>query len=414
MPTRIAAVIAAVRTPIGRYGGVLAKVRPDDLAALVIRTVVQRAGIDPVLIEDVYLGAANQAGEDNRNVARMAALLAGLPDSVPGASVNRLCASGLEAVNIAARMIESGCGDVFIAGGVESMTRAPFVLAKSEEGFQRSFEMFDTTIGWRFTNPKLARLHHPFSMGETAENVAEKWDVSRDDQDRFAAESQRRACQAIDCGRFADEIVPVSIPQKKGEPVIVARDEHPRRDSTVETLTKLRPAFREGGTVTAGNSSGVNDGACALLLVEAARARQLGLKPLAFIGASATAGVDPACMGIGPVPATKKVLQRAGRKLADLDLIELNEAFAAQALACLRELGLPREMYTETWSGRPRLNPNGGAIALGHPLGMSGARLVTTIVHELQRDTSISVALATLCVGVGQGVATLIQRAPDA
>ncbi len=414
MTTRTAAVICALRTPIGRYGGVLAKVRPDDLAALVIRSVVDRSGIDPALIDDVYFGAANQAGEDNRNVARMAALLAGLPDSVPGATINRLCASGLEAVNVAARMIESGCGDVFIAGGVESMTRAPFVLAKSEDGFQRAFEMFDTTIGWRFTNPRLARLHHPFSMGETAENVAEKWQLARDDQDRFAAESQRRARRAIESGRLSEEIVPVSIPQKKGDPLVVSRDEHPRPESTAETLAKLRPAFREGGTVTAGNSSGVNDGACALLIVEAARARQLGLKPLAIVGPSATAGVDPACMGVGPVPATQKLLARTGKTLSDVDLIELNEAFAAQSLACLRELGLPREIYTPEWTGRPRLNPNGGAIALGHPLGMSGARLVTTIVHEMQRDPGIQLALATLCVGVGQGVTTLIQRAPDA
>ena len=407
---RKAAIIACVRTPIGRYAGVLARVRPDDLAALVIKTVVERGKIDPALIDDVYFGAANQAGEDNRNVARMAALLAGLPDTVAGATINRLCASGLEAVNIAARMIESGCGDVFIAGGVESMTRAPFVMAKHEEGFQRTYEMFDTTIGWRFTNPKLAKLHQPFSMGETAENVAEKWKVSRDDQDRFAAESQRRACKAIETGRFADEIVPVSIPQRKGDPVVVSRDEHPRPESTVESLAKLKPAFREGGTVTAGNSSGVNDGACALLLVEASRAQQLGLKPLAFVGFSATAGVDPACMGIGPVPATRKVLARAGLKLADIDHIELNEAFAAQSLACARELELPRDIYTANWTGKPLLNPNGGAIALGHPLGMSGARLVTTIVHEMHRNPALKRGLATLCVGVGQGVATLIER----
>ena len=408
---RRAAVIAAVRTPIGRYGGVLSRVRPDDLAALVVRTVVERAKIDPALIDDVYLGAANQAGEDNRNVARMAALLAGLPAGLPGATVNRLCASGLEAVNIAARMIESGCGDVFVAGGVESMTRAPFVLAKSEDGFQRSFEMFDTTIGWRFTNPRLAKMHHPFSMGETAENVAERWKIAREDQDRFAAESQRRACAAIDGGRFAEEIVPVPVPQKKGDALLVARDEHPRPDSTFESLAKLRPAFREGGTVTAGNSSGVNDGAAALLLVEAGRARELGLAPLALIGPSATAGVDPACMGVGPVPATRKLLARCGLQMADLDLIELNEAFAAQALACVKDWALPVDVSTAGWSGRPLLNPNGGAIALGHPLGMTGARLVTTIVHEMRRRPEVRRALATLCVGVGQGVATVIERA---
>lgn len=412
MIRRHAAIVAALRTPIGRYGGALCRVRPDDLAALVIRTVVERSGIDPALIDDVYLGAANQAGEDNRNVARMAALLAGLPETVPGATVNRLCASGLEAVNVAARMIEGGCGDVFIAGGVESMTRAPFVLAKSEEGFQRSFEMFDTTIGWRFTNPRLAKLHHPFSMGETAENVAEKWRITRQDQDRFALASQRKCARAVGAGRLDAEIVPVELPTKKGEaPARCSRDEHPRPDTTLESLARLRPAFREGGTVTAGNSSGVNDGAAALLLVEAGRAAQLGLRPLAIVGPSATAGVDPGCMGIGPVPATREALARARLELADIDLIEMNEAFAAQSLACIADLGLPPECWSDEWNGRPRFNPNGGAIALGHPLGMSGARLVTTLVHEMARDASIRRGLATLCVGVGQGVATIIERA---
>lgn len=413
--TRKAAIIAAVRTPIGRYGGVLAKVRPDDLAALVIQTAVQRSGIDPKLIEDVYFGAANQAGEDNRNVARMAALLAGLPETVAGCTVNRLCASGLEAVNIAARMIESGCGDVFVAGGVESMTRAPFVMAKSEEGFQRTYEMFDTTIGWRFTNPKLAKLHQPFSMGETAENVAERWKISREDQDRFALDSQLKYKRALESGRFdvgaASEIVAVPIPQRKGDAVLVSKDEHPRLDASLESLVKLKPAFREGGSVTAGNSSGVNDGACALLLVEAKRAEQLGLKPLAFVGASATAGVDPACMGVGPVPAVRTVLKRAGLSMADIDHIELNEAFASQALACIRDWELPKDVATPGFSGKPLFNPNGGAIALGHPLGMTGARLVTTIVHEMQRNPAIRRGLATLCVGVGQGVATVIERA---
>ncbi len=406
MNTRRAAVVAAIRTPIGRYGGALAAVRPDDLAAFVIRSVVERAGIDPALIEDVYLGAANQAGEDNRNVARMAALLAGLPASVPGCAVNRLCASGLEAVNLAARMIEGGCGDVFIAGGVESMTRAPFVMAKAAEAWSRTPEVFDTTIGWRFTNPRLAKLHHPFSMGETAENVAERWKISREDQDRFALESQQRACAAIERGRFAEEIVAVPIPQKKGEPLLVSRDEHPRADASLESLGKLRPAFREGGTVTAGNSSGVNDGACALLLVEARRAAQLGLRPLAFIGPSAVVGVDPACMGIGPAPAVRKLLERAAIRLSDVDHVELNEAFAAQSLACIRELDLSTDS-----AARPRVNPNGGAIALGHPLGMSGARLVTSIVHEMRQNPTVKRAIATLCVGVGQGVATLIERA---
>lgn len=401
MNTRKAAILAAVRTPIGRYGGALAPVRPDDMAALVIKAAVERAGVDPALIEDVYLGAANQAGEDNRNVARMAALLAGLPPSVPGCTVNRLCASGLEAVNIAARLIEAGCGDCFVAGGVESMTRAPLVMAKAAEPWSRAVEVFDTTIGWRFTNPRLARLHHPFSMGETAENVAEKWNISRENQDRFALESQRRWKAAQDAGRFDAEIVPVPIPQRKGDPLMVKVDEHPRPETTLETLAKLKPAFRERGTVTAGNSSGVNDGAAALLLMELGRATNLGLKPLAFVGPSATAGVDPSCMGVGPVPATRKLCERTGLKAADFDIVELNEAFAAQSLACMRELELDLT----------KVNPNGGAIALGHPLGMSGARLVTTIVHEMLRKPAVKRGLATLCVGVGQGVATVIERA---
>lgn len=410
MNTRQAVIIAAVRTPVGRYGGVLAPARPDDLAALVIRRVVERSGIDPALIEDVYLGAANQAGEDNRNVARMAALLAGLPDSVPGATINRLCASGLESVNIAARMIEAGAADVLIAGGSESMTRAPFVTAKATEPYQRTFETYDTTIGWRFTNPLLAKRHHPFSMGETAENVAETWKIARAEQDEFALASQVKCRRAVESGRLAAEIIPVLIPQKKGEPLLVRADEHPRPETTIEQLAKLRPAFREGGTVTAGNSSGVNDGAAALLLVERRRAEQLGLKPLAIVGASATAGVDPACMGVGPVPATRKVLARAGLKLTDFDHIELNEAFAAQSLACIRDLELPPQCWRSDWTGKPKLNPNGGAIALGHPLGMSGARLVTTIVYEMLRDANVKRGLATLCVGVGQGVATVIER----
>ncbi|MBK8914080.1 MAG: acetyl-CoA C-acyltransferase [Phycisphaerales bacterium] len=405
MTTRRAAIVSACRTPIGRYAGVLASVRPDDLAALVIRRVIERAapggGFDPALIEDVYLGAANQAGEDNRNVGRMAALLAGLPVSVPGCTVNRLCASGLEAVNIAARMIESGAADVLIAGGVESMTRAPFVTAKSSEAFGRTVETFDTTIGWRFTNPRLAALHRPFSMGETAENVAERHSISREDQDRFAFESQMRCKAAVEAGRFAEELIPVELPAKKGAaPVLVERDEHPRFDTTVESLAKLRPAFREGGTVTAGNSSGVNDGAAALLLMELRRAEQLGLRPLAVIGPSATAGVDPACMGIGPIPAVQKLIARSGVRLADVGVIELNEAFASQSLACIRGLELDAA----------RVNPNGGAIALGHPLGMTGARLVITLVHELRRRRADR-GIATLCVGVGQGVATLVERA---
>ncbi len=398
---RQAVIVQAIRTPIGRYGGALARVRPDDLAALVIRTVIERSAIDPKLIEDVYLGAANQAGEDNRNVARMAVLLAGLPDSVPGATVNRLCASGLEAVNIAARMIEAGHGDVFIAGGVESMSRAPFVMAKADEPFSRTAEVYDTTIGWRFTNRKLAKLYHPFSMGETAENVAKKYGISRADQDAFAFESQMRCKRAMDSGRFADEIVAVPIPPRggKGEATLVDRDEHPRPETTLEGLAKLRPAFAADGTVTAGNSSGVNDGAAALLLVEAKAAERLSLKPLAVIGPSATAGVDPACMGLGPIPATRKVLSRAGLNVGDIDAIELNEAFASQSLACIRELELDPA----------KVNMNGGAIALGHPLGCTGARLVVTLLHELRRRNARR-GLATLCVGVGQGVATLIER----
>ncbi len=412
--SRKAVVIEAVRTPIGRYGGALKSVRPDDLAALVIREVVVRSGIDPARIDDVYLGAANQAGEDNRNAARMAALLAGLPVSVPGATVNRLCASGLEAVNVAARMIESGCAEVVVAGGVESMTRAPLVLAKAEEAFDRRVEAYDTTIGWRFTNPKLAQKHYPFSMGETAENVAKLHQISREDQDRFAAESQIKCGRAQAAGRFAEEIVAVEIPQRKGDPLRVTQDEHPRPETTAESLAKLKPAFvkpGEAGSATAGNSSGINDGAAALLLVEAGAAARLGLRGIAVIGPSATAGVDPSCMGVGPVPAVQKLLKRTGLTLSDFDHIELNEAFAAQCLACVRLLGLEDRCWQADGSGSgPRLNPNGGAIALGHPLGMSGARLVTTLVHQMRLDSRVRRGLATLCVGVGQGVATMIER----
>jgi 3-oxoadipyl-CoA thiolase len=400
MAIRRAAIITALRTPIGRYGGALAAVRPDDLAALVIRQVIERSGIDPALVEDVYFGDANQAGEDNRNVARMALLLAGLPETVPGCTVNRLCASGLEAVNIAARMIEAGHGDVFIAGGVESMSRAPFVMAKSGQAFDRRIEAFDTTIGWRFTNPRLAELHHPYSMGETAENVARKHKVSREDQDAFALASHRKWAAAKTACRFDREVIPVEVPQRKGPAVVVDTDEHPRPDTTLEKLAKLRAVFAadDRGTVTAGNSSGINDGAAALLLVEAATAERLGLEPLALVGHSATAGVDPATMGIGPVPATRKVLERGGVTLDEIETIELNEAFAAQSLAVIRELGLDEA----------RVNPNGGAIAIGHPLGCSGARLAATLAHELAVKGQRR-GLATLCVGVGQGVATLIE-----
>ena len=401
MPERRAAIVTALRTPFGRYGGALSSVRPDDLAALVIRAVVDRSGIDPASIADIYMGAANQAGEDNRNVARMAALLAGLPVTVPGSTVNRLCASGLEAVNIAARMIEAGCGDAYIAGGTESMSRAPFVLAKSSTAFARQPEMHDTTIGWRFTNPKLAELHHPFSMGETAENVARQFTISREEQDRYAVLSQQRWALANEMGFFEDELISVDVPQRKGDPVTVDTDEHPRPDTTLEKLAKLRPAFssEDDATVTAGNSSGVNDGAAALLLMEAGAAERAGLEPLALVGPHAAAGVDPSIMGTGPVSASRAVLDRAGRSIDEVDLVELNEAFAAQSIACIRELGLDIE----------KVNVNGGAIAIGHPLGASGARLATTLAHEMKRRDS-KLGLATLCIGVGQGLATILER----
>ena len=389
-----------MRTPVGRYGGALRTVRPDDLAALVIEAAVARAGIDPDLIEDVILGCANQAGEDNRNVARMVALLAGLPVEVAGQTVNRLCGSGLQAINAAAHAIMVGDGAVFVAGGVESMTRAPYVLLKPEAAYERgAHEMVDTTLGWRFINPKLAGMHHPYSMGETGENVAEQWGVSREDQDAFALLSQQRAVAAIEAGRFADQIVPVTVPQPKGEPIVVDRDEHPRADTSAEALARLRQAFRGSGSVTAGNSSGINDGAGATVVVEAGLARSLALQPLARVISTAVAGVDPAIMGVGPVPAIRKALQRAGLAVADLDLIELNEAFASQSIACVRDLGLDID----------KVNVNGGAIALGHPLGMSGARRVTMLMHELARRGG-RYGLATMCIGVGQGIATVLER----
>jgi 3-oxoadipyl-CoA thiolase len=399
-PVREAWIVAALRTPFGRYGGALASVRPDDLAAAVIRALVERSGIDPALIEDVILGCANQAGEDNRNIARMALLVAGLPVEVGGLTVNRLCGSGLQALNTAAHAIGVGDGDVFIAGGVESMSRAPYVMLKPETAFERgTHEMVDTTLGWRFVNPALAALHHPFSMGETGENVAERLGVSRADQDAFALASQRNAAAAIAEGRYRDQLVPISVPQRKGEPIVVDADEQPRPDTSAEGLARLRPAFRDGGTVTAGNSSGINDGASGLLVVEAERARALGLKPLARVLATAVAGVDPSVMGLGPVPATRKALARAGLTVADLDLVELNEAFASQSVACIRELGLDPG----------RVNVDGGAIALGHPLGASGGRLMTTLVHGLRR-TGGRYGLASMCIGVGQGIATLVER----
>ncbi len=399
-PVREAWIVAALRTPFGRYGGALATVRPDDLAATAIRALVERSGIDPALVEDVILGCANQAGEDNRNIARMASLLAGLPVEVGGLTVNRLCGSGLQAVNSAAHAIAVGDGDVFIAGGVESMSRAPYVMLKPEAGYERgSHDLVDTTLGWRFVNPALAAAYHPYSMGETGENVAERLGVSREEQDAFALASQRNTAAAIAEGRYRDQLVPVSIPQRKGDPVVVDADEHPRPDTTPEALARLKAAFREGGTVTAGNSSGINDGASAVLIVEAGRARALGLKPMARVVATAVAGVDPAVMGLGPIPATRKALERAGLSVADLDLVELNEAFASQAVACVRQLGLDPA----------RVNVDGGAIALGHPLGASGGRLITTLAHALRR-TGGRYGLASMCIGVGQGIATIVER----
>jgi 3-oxoadipyl-CoA thiolase len=399
-PVREAWIVTALRTPFGRYGGALAAVRPDDLAATVIRAVVERSGIDPAAIEDVIFGCANQAGEDNRNVARMAALLAGLPVEVAGLTVNRLCGSGLQAINSAAHAVWVGDGEVFVAGGVESMSRAPLVALKPEAGFERgNRELVDSTLGWRFVNPALAARHKPNSLGETAEIVAERYGVSRQEQDELALRSQRNTARAVEAGRYEDQLVAVTVPQRKGPPLVVDRDEHPRPDTTTEALARLRPAFREGGTVTAGNSSGINDGAGAALVVEAERARALGLRPMARILATAVAGVDPDVMGIGPIPATRKVLARAGLAISDLDLIELNEAFASQAVVCIRELGLDPA----------KVNVDGGAIAIGHPLGASGARLITTLVHGLRR-TGGRYGLATMCIGVGQGIATVVER----
>jgi 3-oxoadipyl-CoA thiolase len=398
-PVREAWIVDAVRTPIGRYGGALATVRPDDLAAVVIRAIVERTAIDPALVEDVILGCANQAGEDNRNVARMAALLAGLPVEVAGQTVNRLCGSGLQAVNAAAHAIGAGDGEVFIAGGVESMTRAPYVMLKPEAGYERGPRtMEDTTLGWRFVNPRMQAAYPPISLGETAECVADEWRVSRERQDAFALESQRRAAAAIADGRFEGQLVAVEVAGKKGAVRVVDRDEHPR-ETSIEALAGLKAAFRAGGSVTAGNSSGINDGAAALLLVEASRGAELGLRPLARVVSTAVAGVHPDVMGIGPVPAVRKALTRAGIEASDLDVVEINEAFASQSVACIDELGLDPA----------RVNPNGGAIALGHPLGASGARLVTMLVHELER-TGGRYGLATMCIGVGQGIATVVER----
>ena len=401
-------IVQAVRTPIGAHGGALKDVRPDDLAALVIAEVVKRAGIDPGQVEEVYLGCANQAGEDNRNVARMATLLAGLPTGVAAVTFNRLCASSLAAINAAARAIAAGEGEVYIAGGVESMSRAPWAVPKADRAFPwGNVTMYDTTIGWRFPNARLKEQFGNDSMGETAENVYEEQTISREDQDAFALQSHQRAVAAIDSGRFAEEIVPVSIPQRKGDPLVVTTDERPRRDTTLEALARLRPSFRSNGTVTAGNASGINDGAAAVLLMSREKAEALGLKPWARWVASGAAGVEPRTMGYGPIPATRKALQRAGLSLGDIGLIELNEAFAVQALAVMRELGMRQEIT----------NVNGGAIALGHPLGCTGARLVCTLVHEMRRrapqEQRPYYGLTTLCVGVGQGEASIFEWIGD-
>jgi acetyl-CoA C-acetyltransferase len=392
-------IVDILRTPIGKYGGMLASVRPDDLAASVIRNILKRnPSIEPKLIEDVIFGAANQAGEDNRNVARMALLLAGLPVETGGATVNRLCASGLQAIMDASRAIMVGEGEVYIAGGAESMSRAPFVMAKSEEAFSRKPEIYDTTLGWRFVNSKLCKLYQPFSMGETAENVAEKWKISRDAQDNFAYRSQTNYKKAFQEGKFKDELISVSVPQSKSDPLTIERDEQPR-DTTLEKLSALKPAFREGGSVTAGNSSGINDGAAASLLVNENVLKRLNIQPMARVVAMAIAGVEPAYMGIGPVPAVKKALKRAALKMSDIGLVELNEAFASQSLACLQELDI--DVNT--------VNVNGGSIAIGHPLGCSGVRISATLIHEMKRR-NVRYGLATMCIGVGQGAAIVYER----
>ena len=393
-------IVDATRTAIGRYGGGLSVVRPDDLLAEVLKALLKKQpNLDPRAIEEVISGAANQAGEDNRNVARMASLLAGIPVSVAGVTVNRLCASGLEAVIQAYRGIAVDDGEIYLAGGVESMSRAPFVMPKADSAFSRVAEIYDTTIGWRFTNPKLSALHHPYSMGETAENVADKYKITREEQDNFALSSQMKYKAALENGKFKPEITPIEIPQKKGNSLIINTDEHPRTDTTIESLAKLQPAFKKGGTVTAGNSSGVNDGAAALILCNESTLKRFNFKPIAIIKSTASAGVDPAIMGIGPVPATQKALKRANLTINDLGLVELNEAFAAQSIACIRDLNLNPQI----------VNVNGGAIALGHPLGCSGARILTTLLFEMQR-TKTKYGLAALCIGVGQGLAMVVEN----
>ena len=397
-------IVDALRTPIGALGGILARVRPDDLAALVIQKLAERNRLNLASVDEVYLGCANQAGEDNRNVARMASLLAGLPASVPAMTFNRLCASGLSAVNAAFHAIKAGEGDIFIAGGVESMSRAPYSLPKAESGFSfGNLTAYDTALGWRYPNPRMVEKYGTEPMGETAENIAAQTGITREEQDQFAVESHQKAIAAIDAGRFRDEIVPLAIPQKKGDPLIVDTDERPRRDTTLESLSKLRPSFRQNGSVTAGNSSGMNDGAAALLVMSSTMARSLGLHPMVRILASATAGVEPRVMGLGPVPATQKALKRAGINIEDIHLAELNEAFAVQALAVIKQLHLNQAIT----------NVNGGAIALGHPLGCSGARILTTLIHEMRRRAPSAAkpfyGLATLCVGVGQGEAVIVE-----
>lgn len=397
---REAVIIDAIRTPVGKFNGALKEVRPDDLGAVVIKKLLERNPIDPNIIEDVIFGCANQAGEDNRNVARMSSLLAGLPVTVPGVTVNRLCGSGLESIIQATNSILAENGDVYITGGTESMTRAPLVMMKPEVSFQRGSRMLeDTTLGWRLVNEKMKTLYPPISLGETAENVAEKYDISREEQDAFAYSSQQKWAQAEKEGRFARERIPMELTDRKGRITLFNSDEHPRPQTTLEQLSRLKPAFREGGTVTAGNSSGLNDGASALLVMEKEKAASLGLRPRARIVASAVAGVDPLYMGIGPIPATKKALQRAGLTIKDIDLFEINEAFASQVLASIKELDIPQE----------KVNVNGGAIAIGHPLGASGARILTTLLYEMERRGS-RYGLATMCIGVGQGIAVVIER----
>ncbi|KYG82053.1 acetyl-CoA C-acetyltransferase [Roseivirga ehrenbergii] len=393
-------IVDIVRTPVGKFGGTLASVRPDDLAAHVIKALMARnPSFDPKFVEDVIFGAANQAGEDNRNVARMALLLAGLPIETGGVTVNRLCASGLQSIMDASRALMLGEAGAYIAGGVESMTRAPFVLGKSETAFGRATEMYDTTIGWRFINPKLSELHYPYGMGETAENVAEKWKVSREAQDEFAHHTQLKYQAAHEAGKFKNELAPVEIPQRKGDAIIFDKDEHPRL-SSVEKLSTLAPAFRKGGSVTAGNSSGINDGAAASLIVNEATLKQFNLQPMARVVSMAIAGVSPDCMGVGPIPATQKALKRAGLTANDIDLAEVNEAFAAQAIPCVQELGLNPDI----------VNVNGGSIAIGHPLGGSGTRISATLLHEMQKRENVKYGLATMCIGVGQGAAIIYEK----